>query len=149
MSRVSLARWLSTGALWLGLVLAVQAAENPLVRWQTDYLQAHKVRVERGMPMLVFLTMDGCPHCCRMLDTTYRDKTVAREITGTYVPIVINGTHQQELAGRFGVRMYPTTYIVGADNKVIDRIEGYVDAEELQARLQALQRASRCSAHGR
>ncbi len=138
MSRVSLARWSFSGVLLLGLVLAGQAAEDSLIRWQTDYLQAHKIRVERRMPMLVFLTMDGCPHCYRMMETTYGDKTIAHEIADTYVPIVINGTHQKELAGRFGVRMYPTTFIVGADNRVIDRIEGYVDSEQMQARLQAM-----------
>jgi thioredoxin-related protein len=111
------------------------AEEVPLLRWQTDYVQAHRIRVERHKPMLVFLTMDGCPHCHRMLETTYKDKLIIHEIAASYVPIVINGTHQRELASRFGVRVYPTTFVVGADNRILDRMEGYVTPREMQRRL--------------
>jgi hypothetical protein len=34
------------------------------------------------------------------------------------------------------VRWYPTTVLVGSDNKVLDVIEGYVDANSLKQRLQ-------------
>ena len=137
MVRILTARWLPA---WLLLCtsLSISADEVPLLRWQTDYLQAHKIRVERQMPMLVFITMDGCPHCHRMLESTYQDQVIAREIARTYVPIVINGTRQKELASRFGVRVYPTTFIVGSDNRIVDRMEGYVTAEKMQQRLETL-----------
>ncbi len=140
MSRISITRRFSLGLLLLliGSAVGVHAAERQVVRWQTDYLRAHKIRVERRKPMLVFLTMDGCPHCHRMLETTYKDELVAHEIAVSFVPIVINATHQEELANRFGVRVFPTTFIVGADNRILDRMEGYVNAKKMQQHLDDL-----------
>jgi thioredoxin-like negative regulator of GroEL len=85
--------------------------------------------------MLVYVTMDGCRHCHQMLTTTYQDQTVANEIRAQFVPTVINGSQQHDLVRRFGVRIFPTTFLVGPDNRVIDRIEGYVAADEMRRRL--------------
>jgi thioredoxin-related protein len=135
MGRILISRVICLSLLVVCSAARVGADEVPLLRWQTDYLQAHKIRIERGKPMLVFLTMDSCPHCHRMLETTYKDKLIVHEIAMSYVPIVINGTQQRELAKRFGVRVYPTTFVVGSDNRILDRIEGYVTVPEMQRRL--------------
>ena len=135
MGRFLFSRVLCLSLLVVCCTARAGAAEVPLLRWQTDYLQAHKIRVERGKPMLVFLTMDSCPHCHRMLETTYKDKLIVHEIAMSYVPIVINGTQQRELASRFGVRVYPTTFVVGPDNRILERMEGYVSPREMRRRL--------------
>ncbi len=136
MGRILISRVFCLSLLVLCCAARAGADEVPLLRWQTDYLQAHKIRVERGKPMLVFLTMDSCPHCHRMLETTYKDKLIVHEIAMSYVPIVINGTQQHELAKRFGVRVYPTTFVVGSDNRILERMEGYVSPREMQRRLE-------------
>ena len=110
------------------------------IRWLRDYAQAHRQRVDNGRPMLVFITMDSCPHCHRMLATTYQDQQVVDDISKAYVPTYINGTEQQDLAQRFGVRLYPTTFVVGPNNQVLDRMEGYVSADQMRARLDAASR---------
>ena len=115
---------------------SVWAAEpRRVIPWQTDYQKAHDRRVDERRPMLIFITMDSCPHCHRMLDTTYADVSVARAIADEYVPTMINATEDTKLAQRFGVRIYPTTFVVGPNNRLIDKIEGYVPAETFRVRL--------------
>ncbi|MCP4193533.1 MAG: thioredoxin fold domain-containing protein [Planctomycetaceae bacterium] len=140
------------GSQWMGallLVLTVSCNTNAAdpaqtkptgVHWQTDYRQAQQARIDKQMPMLIYLTMDGCPHCHRMLKTSYENKLVAGQIATQYVPAIINGTHQEDLAKQFGVRIYPTTFIVGPDNRVVDKMEGFTTATELHRRLTIVSR---------
>lgn len=108
------------------------------LKWQVDYGKAHQIRIRDKRPMLVFVSMDGCPHCHRMLETTYRNQAVTDQITKDFVPTYINGTQHQSLARKFGVRVYPTTFVVGANNLVVDKIEGYVSADQLRQRIAAV-----------
>jgi thioredoxin-like negative regulator of GroEL len=60
---------------------------------------------------------------------------VAAEAAETFVLTVINGSEQADLAKQFGVRIYPTTYVIDAQNRLVDRIEGYIPAEQFRRRL--------------
>ena len=124
----------------VALAISSGAAEPTAVEWQTDYQLAHKSRLQRQKPMIVYVTMDGCLHCHRMLKTSYRNQQVAGKISDGYVATIINGTHQEALAKEFGVRIYPTTFLVGPDNRIVDKMEGYVAAKELHRRLSIVSR---------
>ena len=43
----------------LALTISAGGAEPPAVEWQTDYQLAHKSRLQRQKPMIVYITMDG------------------------------------------------------------------------------------------
>ncbi len=112
-----------------------------VVSWLTDYGKAQKLHRQRQSLMLVVLTMDGCPYCHKMFSETYGDASVVREIKDSFVPTVVNADTQPRLAQAFGARVFPTTYLVGPDNKIVDRIDGYVDADQLRRRMsQAVRR---------
>jgi thioredoxin-like negative regulator of GroEL len=121
--------------LLLPIAPSAWAYDRPPVKWHTDYLRAQRLRAARKRPMLIFLTMDGCPHCHEMMRSTYEDAGIAREAAERFVLALINGSQQKLLAAQFGVRVYPTTYLVAPDNRVLDRIEGFVPPEALRERL--------------
>lgn len=130
--------WMGGCALGLTAFVAsatLFAAESGLISWRTNYRQAYEQRTDQGLPLLVFVTAEACPHCHRMLDVTYADRDVAREVAGGFVPALVNASEQEELAKRFGVRIYPTTFVVGPDNRIVDRIEGYLEPEAFRLRL--------------
>jgi thioredoxin-related protein len=85
--------------------------------------------------MLVFVMTNGCPYCQKMMESTYQNSGVAADFSQTFVLTVVNGSEQRALARRFGVRIYPTTLLIDANNRTIDRIEGYVPADKLRQRL--------------
>jgi thioredoxin-like negative regulator of GroEL len=113
----------------------VWANESRRGPWHMDYLRAQRLRATANRPMLVFLTMDGCPYCHKMMQTTYEQAGVASEAAETFVLALINGSKQKALAKQFGVRIYPTTYLVDSDNRLVDRIEGFVPPDQLRERL--------------
>jgi thioredoxin-related protein len=113
-------------------------AERIEIAWQTDYAAAHQQRVRDGRPMLVFLTTDGCPYCQKMLRATYNNVHVSQTISQHFVPTYINGTKQPVLAKQFGVRLYPTTFLIGPDNRILDKIEGYAEPAVIQQKMDSI-----------
>lgn len=103
--------------------------------WRTDFRQARRVSVAESRPLLVFVTMDGCPYCQKMLRTTYEKAGVAAEAAETFVLAVVNGSQQEGLAKQLGVRVYPTTYVIDSNSVLVDRIEGFVPPTQLRRRL--------------
>jgi thioredoxin-related protein len=140
MSHTYLLRWTAPWLIIMILSIHSQANEKIDVKWQTDFARAQQSRIEKGLPMIVFLTMDGCLHCERMVLTTYQDGSLMNQIRTSYVPAVINATRQEQLASHFRVRIFPTTVLVSPDNRIVDKIEGYVTAKELQRRLENITR---------
>ncbi len=121
--------------LLLGSAWCAEPARKTGIRWQTDYRQAQRIRAEQQRPMLIFVTMDSCHHCHKMLATTYKDPIVANSVSRAFVATVVNSADQPELARALGVRIYPTTFLVGPDNRVVDRMEGYQAAGQFRKRL--------------
>ena len=116
------------------------AAELDRPRWQTDFSRAQQIRVAENRPLLVFVTMDGCPYCHKMMQATYQEAGVAAEAAETFVLTVVNSSEQTDLAKQLGVRIYPTTYLIDADNRLVDRIEGFVPPDQLRRRLSVASR---------
>lgn len=134
-------RWsgVRTAAL-LSLLLAASgvSAERNGIAWQTDYAAAHEQRLRDGRPMLVFVTTDGCPYCHKMLQGTYANTRVRSTVAQHFVPTYVNGAKQPVLAKQFGVRIYPTTFLIGPDNRILEKIEGYVEPAVIQQKMASI-----------
>ena len=70
-----------------------------------------------------------------MKNGTYNDESVVSAVKDTFVPAQVDGRHFEELVDRLEICIYPTTVITSSDHEVLDRVNGYVSAKVLQARL--------------
>jgi thioredoxin-like negative regulator of GroEL len=70
-----------------------------------------------------------------MMRSTYVEGGLAKEASETFVLTVVNGAEQTKIVQEMGVRIYPTTYIFDPTYGLIDRIEGFVPADQLRKRL--------------
>ena len=102
----------------------------------TSYPAAWMAAQETNRPILVFVTSRSCPHCSRMLGESYRAAAVRDFVSGSFETVLVDRSEQPELAAKLHVKWFPTTLVVGPDNKVMDMIEGYVDPASLSRRLQ-------------
>ena len=71
-----------------------------------------------------------------MMRATFVDKDLMAKLSKVYVPTYVNAKNNAKLTARFRVKAYPTTIIVAPDNRIVDRIEGFVSAETLISRLE-------------
>lgn len=102
----------------------------------TSYPAAWTAAQDSNRPILIFATAPNCPHCVRMIRESLRAPHVNRFLCDSFETVYVDRVEQPELAAKLGLRLFPTTIIVGPDNQIIDVVEGYVDAKTLAARLQ-------------
>jgi thioredoxin-related protein len=115
------------------------AGQRPLqhgvFRW-TSYPAAWTAAQRSQRPILVFVTSSRCPHCVRMLSQTFKDADVQQTVVEGFETVYVDRSAHPELVAKLGVRLFPTTVLVGSNNKIMDVLEGYVDAAAFQRRLQ-------------
>jgi thioredoxin-related protein len=114
---------------------AVEINDLPRFR-HTSYPAAWTAAQESNRPILVYVTMPQCPHCTLMLQKTYEQPEVDELVKGSFETVQAGRYTHATLISKLHVRWYPTTVLVGPNNKVLDMIEGYVDANTFRRRLQ-------------
>ncbi len=122
-------------ALLMLAASGVCASEPAGSHWHRDWNSASKASQAEGRPILLFVTMENCFHCDRMCQNTYGNKQVLQDLRRSYVLASIDSDRYPNLVRRLNVRLFPTTLIIGPDNKVIDSMRGYVGPEQLRSRL--------------
>jgi len=102
----------------------------------TSYPEAWTAAQQSNRPILLYITMPGCPHCEQMLAKTYHRENIEHLVCESFESIQVNSRSQPALVKALHVKWFPTTILVGTNNKVMDVMEGYVDAKTFQRRLQ-------------
>ncbi|MCH2594673.1 MAG: thioredoxin family protein [Pirellulales bacterium] len=82
------------------------------------------------------MCMPNCPHCVKMQQHTLELPHVEKLVTSSFETLNVNRTTHAKLVQKLKIKCYPTTLLVDPNNKVLDMIEGYVDAKKFQVHLQ-------------
>ena len=128
----------SAFVLVAGLCTSVGWATNPeSIQWITEYSAARRAGIDQGRPVMLFLTMDGCTHCERMIDGAFTDTTVIGSLNKDFVSAQLKLDTEDELAKQLKVTLYPTTVIISTQGKILDYARGYLSPSELNQRLNA------------
>jgi len=107
---------------------------------------------QRGRHVMMFLHLDDCPYCARMLKESFasgdnRDfmqkhfDVIAVNVRGSLEVRWIDGATYTEkgLAGHLKIRGTPTIVFLGQDGKKVLQINGYRDPRALRAALDYVQ----------
>ena len=117
-------------------VSAVLPGKNePLFRHQS-YPDAWTAAQKSNRPILLYVTTPGCTHCEKMMAETYHLPSMEQMISRSFETVYVSGRTNAKLVKSLKIKWYPTTVLVGANNKIVDVIEGYVDAKTFRSRLQ-------------
>lgn len=95
---------------------------------------------------ILFLTLNGCPYCTRMLNETFVEDralmekdfdTIGINIRGDKGVIMADGTElsEKEFARKVKVRFTPTTLFLKANGDVALRINGYWDPAQFRSAM--------------
>ena len=127
------------------------AQEN--VKW-LSFKEAITLNKENPKPILVDVYTDWCGYCKKMDLNTYTNKTISDYINKNFYAVKLDGEEKKDIVfnnhtfkfqkqGRRGYHelpatlmdgklSYPTTIILSEDEKVLDKIPGYLDKEILE-----------------
>jgi len=110
-------------------------ATAPLFRHST-YPAALTAAQKSNRPILVYVSMPNCPYCVKMMKKTYSRSEVENLVSSSFETVYAGRFTHAKLVQSLNVKFYPTTILVGPNNKVLDVIKGYVDSKTFQRRLQ-------------
>ena len=102
----------------------------------SSYPKAWKAAQKTNRPILIYVCMPNCPHCVKMMERTYEMPKVEQMVHSSFETIRVGRYKDAELVRKLKIKWFPTTVLVSPNNKVLDMIEGYVDAKRFQQRLQ-------------
>ena len=96
-----------------------------VVYWRDNFEAATKEAQEQKRPVLLELSLDGCPHCQRLDRETYTDQAVAEALNTRFIPVHLEGRHHMDLVQKFSVTGAPTTLIFSPEGKELHRFAGF------------------------
>ena len=116
------------------VVLAMNAAAQAS-GWHRDVDAAMQLARAQQRPLVLFVTMDGCTYCHKMVETTLSDQGILRVIGTQFVPAAIKATDRPDLMRKLKIRSFPTTLLVSPRGEIVDQITGYIDVRKFDDRL--------------
>ena len=143
-------RTLTVLALLIGSVSWCQAQK---IEWLT-FEEAIALHEKRPKKILIDVYTDWCGYCKKMDRVTYGNQTIAALVNTFFYPVKFNAEQKENLSydgktysfraqGRGGVHefaaallngkmSYPATIFLGNDNRLIDKIPGYLKPQLME-----------------
>ncbi len=115
--------------------VVLSSQRRPLFQHAT-YPAAWKAAQKSNRPILVYVSMPNCHYCEKMKSQVYRLPRVRNLVSSSFETVRAGRYTHAKLVQNLHVKWYPTTVLVGPNNKILDVIEGYADANQFQQRLQ-------------
>lgn len=105
------------------------------IDWATDIRAAAEHSRATGQPMLVQVTASWCGYCQKMKQETYTDRNLIAGLNRDFITVSLDADANREIVQRMKIQSLPTTLVVLPNLEVVDRLEGFQTATELQSAL--------------
>ncbi|MBN1851234.1 MAG: thioredoxin family protein [Pirellulales bacterium] len=106
------------------------------------YADAWHSSRKTGRPMLLFVTAQNCHFCRKMEQESYGKPQIMTTIERNFEAVAIDNSVSPDLVRKLRVRVFPTTFIVAPDGKIVGRIEGFIGPEQLATYLEPAARTA-------
>lgn len=96
----------------------------------TDFQKAIDDAQKQNKTIMLVFDQKGCYYCDLFKEDVLSNSEVISELNEDYITVIIDVNQQPQLASKYKVYGTPTIVFIDANENQIDRIEGYVDADE-------------------
>ena len=108
---------------------------SAVVEWENDIRTAADRSRVTGQPMLIQVSASWCGYCQQMKRETYTNQGLISGINRDFVAVSIDADTNRELVESMSVKSLPTTLVVLPNLQIVDRLEGFQSASQLQSVL--------------
>jgi Thioredoxin-like len=116
----------------------VVRAQEPGIKWRTDYTAARKESETKNLPLFIDFIRPNCPPCLKMEQYTFSDPRVIKTLNERYIPLRINGVEETQLASHLRITLFPTIVLASPEGRIVSDppLIGFQEPEVLHERLQ-------------
>lgn len=119
-------------------LLAIMTLAFCEIEWIGSLAEAKKQSKKLKKPILVFATVESCPYCVIMKNTTMSDEKVLQYISNNFVPFLLYPSKGEYPRGS-NIDGVPTIMVYDYnENKLAPNIAGLMGPDELLERLQGI-----------
>ncbi len=115
----------AAGLLWT----APSGADDKGVPWK-DYERALKEARDKERPIFLYFFVDSCVYCRKMDSQTLVAGRVVDHLKEGFISVRINADRTPELARKYMVRGFPTSWFLSPTGETISSLPGYLGPEE-------------------
>jgi thioredoxin-related protein len=95
-----------------------------------DYNDALKAARKNDRHVVLFFFSPSCPYCDLMEKETLTDRETVALLRQTALVARIDGDKRRDLARLYGVRAYPTTWLLEPTGARVAQIPGYISRQD-------------------
>jgi len=96
-------------------------------------------KIARSLNKLILITFytDWCINCKKMDENVFTDKNLVNLINNNYIPLHLNAElfDVMDICDTYQVKSYPTSIIIDANGKLINKLIGYYGVIPMTAEL--------------
>ena len=111
------------------------SADFQTITWDDSTSRADLAARESGRPLLIYVSSPNCGFCRKMERETWSDSAVVELVTGTFVPLKIDGERESSWIDRFGIQGFPAVIVLSSSGATVLRIEGYQTPSRILRKL--------------
>ena len=104
----------------------------------TDLNKAIEQAHAQNKSIMLLFDQDDCYYCHEMKEKTLSNPDVISKLNEGYITVIIDVNEQTNTASKYKVFGTPTIIFLDSNQKQIDKIDGYVGADEFLNTLKAI-----------
>lgn len=108
-----------------------------LIKFENSLPNALEEATEQQKPIMIDFFTNWCGWCKKLDRDTYNNSEVY-QASKQFINVKINADKEKEITKKYKVTGYPTIVFLDSNGKEIDRVEGYIQPEELLAKLKKI-----------
>lgn len=110
----------------------------PGLNMTTDIDAAFDASQSENKPVAIIFDQESCVYCDMLKEDVLSNADVQKELNGKYVLLLVDINKNPEFAAKYNVFGTPIIKFVDSKGKLIDGIEGYMDAGEFLKELKEI-----------
>lgn len=136
----------SKTAPWAGTVRSSTEAsaeptlpDRPQINWVDSPQLATSLAQQFHLPILIFVTTDGCKYCRKMEREVWVNADIVSIVETGFIPLKLNAEHNTGFVAAQQIRAYPTILLFTPDAKLINSATGYLPPNQMASLLRGVQ----------
>jgi len=114
--------------------------DRPQINWVDSPQMATSLAQQFHLPILIFVTSDGCKYCRKMEREVWSNADIITTVETGFIPLKLNAQHNTGFVAAQQIRAFPTTLLFTEDATLITSATGYLQPNQLAGLLRSAQR---------